>query len=34
VADLIATIPVAVIMNPDAGLIGAAAHGQYLALST
>ncbi len=32
-ADLVATIPVAVILNPDAGLIGAAVHGQYLALS-
>lgn len=33
-ADLVATIPVAVILNPDAGLIGAAAHGQYLSLAT
>ncbi len=33
-ADLVATIPVAVILNPDAGLIGAAVHGQYLSLST
>lgn len=31
-ADLVATIPVAVILNPDAGLIGAAVHGQYLTL--
>ena len=33
-ADLVATIPVAVILNPDAGLIGAAVHGQYLSLTT
>lgn len=33
-ADMVATIPVAVILNPDAGLIGAAVHGQYLSLST
>ena len=33
-AHLVATMPVAVILNPDAGLIGAAAHGQYLAFST
>jgi glucokinase len=32
-ADLVATIPVAVILNPDAGLIGAAVHAQYFALS-
>jgi glucokinase len=31
-ADLVATIPVAVILNPDAGLIGAAVHGQYMSL--
>lgn len=31
-ADLVATIPVAVILNPDAGLIGAATHAQYLSL--
>ncbi len=31
-ADLVATIPVAVILNPDAGLIGAAVHAQYMAL--
>jgi glucokinase len=31
---LVATMPVAVITNPDAGLLGAAAHGQYLSLST
>lgn len=30
---LVATMPVAVILNPDAGLIGAAAHGQLLAFS-
>ena len=29
-ADLVATMPVAVILNPDAGLIGAAAHAQLL----
>jgi glucokinase len=33
-ADLVATIPVAVILNPDAGLIGAASHAQYLSLAT
>lgn len=31
-ADLVATIPIAVILNPDAGLIGAAVHGQYMSL--
>ena len=29
-ADLVATIPVAVILNPDAGLLGAAVHAQQL----
>jgi glucokinase len=33
-ADLVATIPVHVILNPDAGLIGAATHAQDLALSS
>lgn len=32
-AHLVATVPVAVILNPDAGLLGAAAHAQYLALA-
>jgi glucokinase len=32
-ADLVATIPVAVILNPDAGLLGAAVHGQHLSLA-
>jgi glucokinase len=31
-ADYVATIPVAVIMNPDAGLLGAAVHAQQAAL--
>ena len=31
-ADLVATIPVSVILNPDAGLLGAAVHGQYMSL--
>lgn len=31
--DLVATIPVAVILNPDAGLLGAAVHAQQLALN-
>ena len=31
-AHLVATIPVSVILNPDAGLLGAAAHAQQLAL--
>ena len=31
-AHLVATIPVAVILNPDAGLLGAASYAQYLAL--
>lgn len=31
-ADLVATIPVAVILNPDAGLLGAAVHAQQVAL--
>jgi glucokinase len=31
-ADLVATIPVSVILKPDAGLIGAALHAQHLAL--
>jgi glucokinase len=30
-ADLVATIPVSVILNPDTGLVGAAAHAQFLA---
>jgi glucokinase len=30
-ADLVATMPVSVILNPDTGLLGAAAHAQYLA---
>ncbi|CAN5542772.1 glucokinase [soil metagenome] len=29
-ADLVATMPVSVILNPDAGLLGAAVHAQYL----
>ena len=28
--ELVASIPVSVILNPDAGLLGAAAHAQYL----
>jgi glucokinase len=32
--ELIASIPVSVILNPDAGLLGAAAHAQYLAERT
>ena len=32
-ADMVATIPVAVILNPDAGLLGAAVHSQYLSLT-
>jgi glucokinase len=31
-ADLVATVPVAVILNPDAGLLGAAVHARQLAL--
>ena len=31
-ADLVATIPVAVILNPDAGLLGAASYAQDLSL--
>jgi glucokinase len=31
-ADYVATIPVAVILNPDAGLLGAAVHAQQMAL--
>jgi glucokinase len=31
-ADLVATIPIAVILNPDAGLLGAAVHAQQLAV--
>ena len=31
-ADLVATVPVAVILNPDAGLIGAAVHAMHTAL--
>src|SRR4051812_957331 len=30
-ADLVAAIPVAVILNPDAGLLGAAVHAQHMA---
>jgi glucokinase len=30
-ADLVATIPVSVILNPDTGLLGAAAHAQFIA---
>lgn len=30
-ADLVATIPVSVILNPDAGLLGAAVHAQAIA---
>ena len=33
-ADLVATIPVAVILNRDAGLLGAAAHAQALSLAS
>jgi glucokinase len=33
-AHLVATIPVSVILNPDAGLIGAATHAQQIALGT
>ncbi|MEX2663444.1 MAG: glucokinase, partial [Vicinamibacterales bacterium] len=33
-AHLVATMPVSVILNPDAGLIGAAAHAQQMALGT
>jgi glucokinase len=29
-ADFVATIPVAVILNPDAGLLGAAVHAQKM----
>ncbi len=32
-ADFVATIPVAVILNPDAGLLGAAVHAQQLSLA-
>jgi glucokinase len=32
--DLIASIPVSVILNPDAGLLGAASHAQYLSLGS
>ena len=32
-ADLVATMPVSVILNPDAALLGAALHAQYVALS-
>jgi glucokinase len=31
-ADLLATMPVAVILNPEAGLLGAAVHAQELSL--
>jgi len=30
-ADLVATMPVSVILNPDTGLLGAAAHAQFIA---
>jgi glucokinase len=33
-AHLVATMPLSVILNPDAGLLGAAVHAQYLALSS
>jgi glucokinase len=33
-AHLVATMPVSVILNPDAGLVGAAAHAQQMALGT
>ena len=33
-ADLVAAIPVAVILNPDAGLLGAAVHAQHMAAAT
>jgi glucokinase len=33
-AHLVATMPVSVILNPDAGLIGAATHAQQMALGT
>jgi glucokinase len=29
-ADLVATMPVSVVLNPDAGLLGAAVHAAYL----
>ena len=32
-AHLVATMPLSVILNPDAGLIGAAVHAQYVALT-
>ena len=32
-ADLVATMPVSVILNPDAALLGAAVHAQYIALT-
>jgi glucokinase len=32
-ADLLATMPVSVILNPDAALLGAAVYAQYLALA-
>ena len=32
-AHLVATMPVSVILNPDAGLLGAAVHAQFLVLS-
>ena len=32
-ADLVATIPVGVILNPDAGLLGAAVHGASIAVA-
>ncbi|MEO5895622.1 MAG: glucokinase [Vicinamibacterales bacterium] len=33
-ADLVATVPVSVILNPDAALLGAAARAQYLSMVT
>jgi glucokinase len=32
-AHLVATMPLSVILNPDAGLLGAAVHAQDLSLS-
>jgi len=31
-ADLVATMPVSVILNPDAALLGAAVHAQFVSL--
>jgi glucokinase len=33
-AHLVATIPVSIILNPEAGLLGAAVHAQQIALTT